>query len=146
MVSPATIPTIKEKLRSGTEAVRTVALWHAAAHGSAGVPLAAEIARMFEDPSDAVQWHAMRTFLVVGAGAADAVPILAEQVRKGAPKMLVSRALAGLAKIGPLARSELNAVLDTWKSTSGHDRSNALEALLRIAPEDPAIQIGRAHV
>jgi hypothetical protein len=132
--------TIAQKLDSKTEAVRAVALMHAAASGPAAAVLAAKIATMLEDPSAAVQWQAMRTLLAVGAGAVDAAPILARQVRAGTPEMLVSRALSGLAKVGPAAHAQLEVVLEAWRSISGHGRHSALEALVRIAPDAVAVR------
>lgn len=142
--SPAPIEVIEEKLRSPTEGVRVVALLHAAAHGAGAAPLAAEIARKLDDPSAAVQWHAMGTFLSVAEGepALEAVPVLAAYLaRDNPPTMLVSRSLSALAHLGVAARPALDVVLRWWDALpDGFERASALAALFAMAPDDARVQ------
>ncbi len=135
MVARATLEVIRDKLASPTEDVRIVALVHARAHGDEGKPLAPLVARCFEDDSEAVAWWAMGTFMAIGAGAGDAVPVLRAQLTKGEPAMLVRRAISALGRIGAPA---VDAVPDLLARCDGDD--SALAALVAIAPEHPRVR------
>ena len=140
-MAPASIEVIRQKLGSPTPEVRIVALWHARAHGEAGVELAPDVARCFEDDDAAVAWHAMGVFMAIGRGARDAVPVLVAQLERGHPEMLVSRALSALEVIGPAARAGLPVLQrlhqrrDTWRTTT------PLSAMIAIAGDDPGVQV-----
>jgi hypothetical protein len=137
----SSLSTISEKLRSPTPDVRIVALIHARAHGAAARALAAEITQMLEDEQGAVQWHAMSAIMKVAHGAEDAVPIAQAQLAKGAPPMLVSRALATLRAIGPVAeRAKPNVMRIFETSDDGSRRADALETLVAIAPGDDDVR------
>jgi hypothetical protein len=141
VVGPAPLSTLSEKLRSPTPDVRVVALLHARAHGAAAKSLAADIARMFEDESGAVQWHAMGAFIKVGHAAEDAVPVVQAQLAKGAPPMLVSRALAALQTIGPAAHGAKADVVRLFEAAADDGlRADALQALVAIAPGDTDVR------
>ena len=140
MPAPAPLDVIREKLGSKTEDVRIVALLHAQAHGPKARPLARDVARAFEDESEAVAWHAMGTFLSIGRGAKEAVPVLVEQIAKGQPDMLVNRALSALACVGPPAKGALPLLLELVTRAHGRRRESGLDALLAIAPASEEVQ------
>jgi hypothetical protein len=130
VVAPAPLDVIREKLTSATEEVRVVALLHAQRHGAAAQSLAPEVARCFEDSSEAVAWTAMHTFQAIGAGSAAAVALLRAQIAKGTPERLVTRAISSLSVIGPAAIDALPDLLARQE----------IEALVAIAPDDARVR------
>jgi len=133
MVDPSPLPVLLDALTARSPRRRTVALLHLAAHGPAAGEAAPEVARRFEDEDATVQWHAMRTFLAIGAGAAAAVPVLREQLdRSFADRMLRARVLAALAAVGPAAAAAAPGIA-ALLSDPQHG-GDALQALVRVAP------------
>lgn len=139
MTSPAPLDVIRDKLGSPDEDARNVALLHAAAHGEAARSLASTIAKLFEDPSLAVQWQAVQAFARVGPGAEEAVPVLVAQLEKRHDTKLVGRALSALGRVGKAARAALDAIFDAMASHPSHG-GPGLESMVRIAPDDARVK------
>lgn len=132
MVDPAVVTAI----RAPFPAARAAALRHLEHHGLDVPELAAEIARRLGDDDEDVRGQALRTFRVVGAGAAAAVPVLLDAVASGDPD-LRARALLCLAVAGPVASRTVPRVIELLENPDhAHD---ALAALVAIAPEHPAL-------
>jgi hypothetical protein len=92
---------------------------------------------MLEDESAAVQWLAVGTFRRIGAGVADAVPVLLRLRAKGTPAMLVTRATACLGYVGPAAVDAVPVLKAAF--TQAPDNMDTLEALWGIVPDDPEV-------
>ena len=137
--APASFESIRAKLCSPTAKVRGVALLHARAHGAAGIELAADVARCAADDDERVVATALRTFDVIGVGAAAAVPVLVEHLGQvGARPQLALRALGSLRTVGAAARAALGPLRELALARPDL-AGRAMLTMLAIAPQDPDV-------